>query len=495
MEKSLIRVGKNTIDINFKEILEIEEDYDSSINKFCLSKKRIYVGVIDLVALELSNAFSYDNDTIIKYFNISKKIYSYKKFLEENNKQVDYYKHNIESNSLFENYEPKNFYIDLLDLSNDLYEFYNELVDSEFSLVLSDDYKDELLFEENHIKAILSSSCLIRFLIPLFLSYASATKIKDIDTLLIDLIITFLNKFSMFYSLDINLPNKLFKLIASRVNPTIYSDKVIWSYLTNIGSTPPEYISASFRKILIDHLPKLTLDKNPIIYFHVVLKNLIKYQFQTNFPINYKPLTANNEISEETVFDKKHFSLNNCELNSSLSKLHINDCLANVKKISKKDITIEEISYYYDNLQITKAHTILMYIFYTEYISDQNIINNASSKDFYALLIHLLEVIKLEKLELLYSILLSNSNLDEPIKLRKNNEKNEDYLEFISKYKDTSNKIEKSSIGNIILADLTCFTKLLINPYENQNNDLDELIFDNKELEKEIIIFLTKFVK
>jgi len=497
----------NTININFKEFLNVQdENYNKEVENFKLSKKRIYIGedakTLESIANEVNNSFHYDLNTVEAYYNISKEILKTEKYLLDNNILIDFYKDSIvDSNTKY--YNAKLFFNDLLLLSEYLYDYYFDIVEKSFNLTLDNTYKDELLFEDYHLKIILATASLIKVIIPLVMKYEQCTKLPDFTTIILDMILIYLNKFSLYYGENINVANKIYRLISSRVEPTEFSDKGLWNYFTNAGITPIEYIAATYRKLLLDHIPKLNLQANPIIYLHVVLKNLLKYHFSFPFKISYRPIAKSREnVNTIDIFDNVHNQHSLSEYEHLMNKINVKDYIKVIREETNLELSDNEINHYFNSLIVNKNHLTMMYLFYNYYNPSVVSINYASSKDFYTLLIYLLEYLKLNNYKNLYKLLCANNSDIEDKKSKNNkrnvalNEENEIFVEISNKYIDCKNKLDKSNFYTQILSELINTKKISIKPY----NILDgveekEVVYNISELETEILTFINNFVK
>jgi len=498
----------NTIHINFIDYFNLE---NNKINKeleiFKISKKRIYLGktgeIIESIANEVNNCFHYDLNTLEAYFNISKEILKTEKYLSDNNVLIDFYKDSIvDSNTKY--YNARLFFNDLLLLSEYLYDYIYKLVEEESKIELDDNnYKDDLKFEEYHIKIILATSSLIRFVIPLILKYNQHTKLPDFTNIILDLILIYLNKFSLYYGDNINIANKLYRFVSCRVEPTEFSDKGMWLYFTNAGNTPIEYIAATYRKLLIDQIPKLRLDLNPMTFLHTVLKNSLGYYFAVDFKFAYRPIAKSREnVNTIDIFDNVHNQHSLSEYEHLMNKLNVKDYISIVKEELNLDLTDNEINHYFNNLIVNKTNLTIMYLFYNYYNPSVASINYANSKDFYTLLIYMLEYLKLNNYNNLYKLLCANTS-DIVDKKSKNNKKNitlntdnSIFIEISDKYLDCSDKLDKSNFYTQIISELTNNKKISIKPY----NILDgveekEVIYNIDELGNEILTFINNFVK
>jgi hypothetical protein len=105
------------------------------------------------------------------------------------------------------------------------------------------------------------------------------------------------------------LRNKLYKLTYSRVSKTSYSDKRFWKTAKNQAITKDTVTLDIYKKILINAIPKLSIegDRNIVSFFSSVINNQIDFLFQNKFKYKYTTLGDTSEkYSEEEDDDTEY---------------------------------------------------------------------------------------------------------------------------------------------------------------------------------------------
>jgi hypothetical protein len=94
------------------------------------------------------------------------------------------------------------------------------------------------------------------------------------------------------------LRNKLYKLTYSRVSKTSYSDKRFWMTAKNQGITKDTVTLDIYKKLLINAIPKLSIDgdRNIVSFLSSVINNQIDFLFQNKFKYKY---TSLGDVSEK----------------------------------------------------------------------------------------------------------------------------------------------------------------------------------------------------
>jgi hypothetical protein len=321
----------------------------TSINEFSLSKKRNFVNICDTIVEAMEINFEENENIAMSYAELSCKIKG-----DEYYEQIDF----IE--------DIKNKLID-----EDTKERINNYVESTYDIDLdkqtvnSKNVNEELEFTDNHAKIILKTSMAMKIIIPLVTDYINKYQIDKMDNLFFDI---FSDLFQKFSTEDVDILNKIFKFIHARITLTKYSDKIIWSYLKNL-SLDSDIITRQFhKKIIVNIIPKMENNRSIVSYLHAVLKNLIKYQFTVNFPINYKPLNLNQTNSEGlTDFDKIEVSM--VRSDESMNIIIKQAIKYEINKLVKENnirITKKEFEFYSKNIVINKLQTVLLFLLFSK---------------------------------------------------------------------------------------------------------------------------------
>lgn len=216
--------------------------------------------------------------------------------------------------------------------------------------VITDSKFEDIQFLPQHCKIILKASFLDKIVLPFFIKtfeYNSNYKF------IIPTITSIFTKFIKVYEAgkyDIIL--KLHNLIRIRVNSTLYSNKVIWSYLNNIA-IDETIVANNIRQMLIsDNIPKLDIDKKVISFLCTIINNQLEFQFTKKFNLSYRAIPVNNsDIDTENIFDILDQSVNvNNEYNILLSKFDVNYTINILFDSLYPDISIDEFKYYHENI-------------------------------------------------------------------------------------------------------------------------------------------------
>jgi len=358
-----VREKDFSIDFNAMFDLEGEKKYDL----FPISRKRVYISIIEKITDDLKFFFKAHADLPEKYLTVMMNIHEghYNDEPDEENPQGPL---NLEKfiEGLAE------AIIDDEGLQNHI----REKVNNEYDVdIETRQGEEELQFKNSYAKLVICISIMSRIVIPLICTYMEVNNIKK-ESPEQDITINVFNHIFKAFNVDengeeIDLSIKINKFITSSVENTLYSDKVMWEYLKNISVNDRIMIIDLFRKIVRDTIPKLDINKSIVSFLHVVIKQQIMYQFTQNIKITFKPIsqirTDNNE-SNVSPFQRVEMRLVNAnEMTYVIEKENIKNFIDR----RKMRFTPDELKYYMRNVQPNSLQIRLM----THYVNSQDRIN------------------------------------------------------------------------------------------------------------------------
>ena len=174
-------------------------------------------------------------------------------------------------------------------------------IDMDSQSAKSENKNEELQFLDSHAKSILCSTAMIRMVIPIIGTFAYYNSEKKINQdAIFNIVFT---RIIELFQVDALIINKLTKLVESRVKTSIYSNKVMWTYLENMGVTPESTITNIRRSLICEIIPKLEYDKSVISMFAAVIKRQLEFLFTENFKIQFKPIAINHNDTKEEPID------------------------------------------------------------------------------------------------------------------------------------------------------------------------------------------------
>jgi hypothetical protein len=291
------------------------------------------------------------------------------------------------------------------------YQAIDRLIDDEVVKIISDNIEEiyyeppslsddkiknvELQFKPEHTKAVIKASFAAKLIIPIIMDFCELrfSLVKAADPISENptnsfIFSSFLRVLRKFTPSHMNLENKLFKLAESRVVATNYSDKIIWSYLKNLGITPDVFIRILYRKTICDTLPKLAHNRGIVSYIHTTLKNQLMYLFTQNFPIQYRPINTIDIDSDEgsNPFERIEQAYQHDEGLKVINDANIESIIRKYIRELDYDICPEELSYYLNRIKINDLQKRILTLIYQREMGRQEALNSATKIQYIKLL-------------------------------------------------------------------------------------------------------------
>ncbi len=466
-----------------------------------LNSKIIELDIEDLEIDEQLKYFDLSAQRFINVFNLIKKTYTYifERSYEEIADIIEQF-YTIKIKYTFDEsvYDTITFAQEikkLLELPS-FKSIVNEYIEKYYIHKENNDKKinSQLILLKEHCEDLQKISFIMKFCIPLISDFYSIHKDKFKD-----LRILYLDIFKLIIGLNDQhkVSNKLYKLVESRVKSTSFSDRVIWSYLENIGKDPESETLNIYDTTIVLILYKLEVDKNPISYIHAALQNQIKFIFRGNISIEYNPI--NPRLDEEndgiTSMDKLKIEISREDegLKCIQEVNKINE-IKNFLKTFNISISKEELEYY-DEIKLNKMQVNLVLLYYSKYFGtyDNYELNR---KEFKVLLIALKKVLEKNKLNILAKYLMAFGDFKNKKLIMKKDfiEKlisTKIYNKIFNRYKFVSNKFLVNKDPILFFISTIYYNKWLsYDDYKNGIIEYKEPIERIEEIAYEVLSFI-----
>jgi hypothetical protein len=453
------------IEINFSKFFELEDD---SYDKFYLSKKRSFATeiMLDIISDCINKAFL-DNIAVVGYYlNVAYKI------------------QNTPEYSVSEMVEDTSYIIySCIDAADK--EIENIYVNQKINKRKVKNI--ELEFTDLHAKIILKISFIAKIIIPLITQYMKIFKLRKCEELFLDIFNTI---FDAMDSPDINIKNKIFKIVESRIKTTQYSDKIIWTLLSNMSDNAATVISEFNKRLIADLIPKLNHVQNPISFLHVALRNLLNFKFQSNFSLTYTPInlqrTANNTSDNNdkiTNFERLEFHNRRVdEAKTFITSAKLFNTIFDAVSHREYSITKDELKYYKSRIQINILQQNLLFLHIVKKVGRYRSLYNLRFGEYVALLIIFRKYLKKNGFYFLSEWIITTfpADLEKPKKVINTKTFNQSLIEsktFINlhdtKYSYIIKNILKRNLIQTIITTLFSNQSVYIQDYENHINDIE----------------------
>jgi hypothetical protein len=466
---------KNTVEVPFDSIFKKDIAF---LNKFHINKKRTYCNIMDIIIQSNNDILEYDtnNEFLMNYlsvkYKIDKKAYDDESFIKELYSTLI----TKEFISAVNDYVEKNYQFDLD--SKQLKKF-----------------NEGLQFTDNHSKILLKISVGMKFVIPLVLHYVyyNPSTQEDLGEYLL---MAFDPLFDIFAP-NVDIINKLYESVYSRVIVTRYSDRTFWYYCEVMGYSIEQLTNNLVKKLIVDIIPKYAFDKNIISLNHVFINNNIEYSFRYNFPINFKPLNlTESEGNGLTDFDK--LAINTARINESeiiMNKVNIKLTIKDI--IRKYDIQIskDELKYYVKDFTLNRLQKNMMFLFFSKYFGSAISLYNCNVKEYVTLLVMMKKILEKNNFTYLQQVLTGRIEVvNEKKSLNKKSLlkiiESEKYKVIIkNKFPDTIFNIMDSNIITKIVATILN-NKFTSYDFENTEEEGEEIKVNSDIISEEVLRFI-----
>lgn len=475
MAKALITVEDGRI-LRFNNKAKIYKSFneDGSID-FNLSKQRIFHKKIQDFADELTKFGNECEDYMDIVLQINQLIvageYQYDDYIE----LVELIIENFSSDDL------------------GLVEYISSEVERTYSIDIeqghnTDPNKNVLQFTNLYAKRIISAAIFARLTFPLICNfiYLTGSKKKEVPVFL-----EMMDRIFKVFNFDehgqpIDLTAKIQKFVQINVDNSLYSDKVIWNYLSNQNITNQTLAQEIARDIFINIIPKLELNRSIVSFFHVVIKKKMEYQFTSKFKLSYKPImriiTDDDSINPFVRIEQKLIK-SNSELDIILQKLDVKNYIDTHNKL-----TAEEEEYHLKNIVIHTAQTRILGFFLCKVIGFGIPILSLNKREYIQILFCAKEWFENNGFSYISCIILGI-----PIERVKNSRKfgrvkqlieiaeSKVYIDLTKKYTEVGSKVNQDIIiefiGSIINTDFDFYTMPDGTQYDVEPTNLKSVVF------------------
>lgn len=367
-EDALVQYNGKIMIVRFDKCLDVHED----LNRFFVIKD-IFVKKLSLITKYINYFIEFyddDDEFITAYYKI--------KFLIDNKKRVK---------KLGESGFTKAVY-DIL-LTPSMVEKIKRMVEDNYIISLSsgDDtrkYNKSLEFNDEHGKILLMISTAIKMMIPLMAHFANSRKIKKPD------FFKFFEGLFTLFSKDINIYNKLYLTIQTRVMRDYNGNKPIWFQKEMInGSDPSEFIDIMLKdRIIVDALFKYKFDESVHSFNISVISNQLKFFRQDKYDVTPKMIGYEKDMEGLSSIDKLVMNMNKIDESLIiLSEINIKNTIKKIKKRFNIQVDKEEIKFYMNNHKINKFLMQLVHAYYAKFFEGYNDLTMLTKMQYIELLI------------------------------------------------------------------------------------------------------------
>ena len=351
-EEAIVQFNGKIMVVRFDNVFNISDE----LNNFFIIKD-IYVKKLDLITKYINYFITFydtDNEFVTAYYKL--------KFLIDNKERVK---------KMGEKGFIKAIY-DLL-MTPSMIAKIKKMVDDNYTIKLSSDngkkYNKSLEFNDDHGKILLMISTSIKMMIPLITHFSNSRKIKKPDYF------KFFERLFDLFDKEINIYNKLYLTIQTRVLRNYNINKVTWQQKEILnGFDPSEFIDIILKdRIIVDALFKYKFDESVHSFNIAVINNQLKFFLQDKYEFIPKLIGYEKDMDGLSSIDK--LVMNMSKIDESLiilSEINIKNTINKIKTRFNISIDKDELNFYMKNHRINKFLMQLVHAYYAKFFEGYN---------------------------------------------------------------------------------------------------------------------------
>lgn len=227
-------------------------------------------------------------------------------------------------------------------------------------------FPESLKFENSHAKILMNISIAIKIILPIVTHYLVVAKYYDDQ---VNHIIPFYLPMFNIFGESIDIYNKLWITVVSKVNRSFSEDETIWDKHEVYGEEKYSYMMTLLHENLIrDSIFRYVFNQSPISFNSAVIEQQFMYMMKTNFLVNL--VNVDNSVSNTSNVEGLS-GIDKIELHSYkvdegnviLAELNVTENIKRLrKKIKYKDFD-EAVSYYKEHHRISDIHLQIINIY------------------------------------------------------------------------------------------------------------------------------------
>lgn len=343
----------------FKHKAKLSEEFLSRENYYLdMGARRTFHKMVDCFVESINFCFNSAPEICENYFTLC-----------ENVRSGEYGVENLEKERLSQ---------DILDYvcgSEKLIQAIHQYITDTYTIMIEGEHQDnQLQFKDSYARALHRSVIMFRLTVPIMNEYLKFHNLRKDDYLYMEMmgrVFTLFNYNDENPEEPLNLGNKIQKFVEIAVANTLYSDKVIWTYLLNQSITEKTVAIDIQRNLLCNILPKMENNKSVVSFFIVVIRNSLQFQFTTNFKHTYRPVSIMSSSSGDVnpfMRLEQHLTKTRSELELLMHSIDLEEFIDT--NFHALDYPEDLAEFYYHNAVIFSSQTKILNILANYFIGD-----------------------------------------------------------------------------------------------------------------------------
>lgn len=355
-------------------------------------------------------------------------------------------------------------------------------------------YPEQLKFDNEHAKILMNISMGIKILIPVVMHYLNVTGLFEEDSN--NITPFYLDLFDIF-SGDVDIYNKLWITVASKVNRSLSDDGAIWNKHEMFDREEHSYIHELLHtNIIRDAIFRYVFNSSLLSFNSAIVEYQLTFMMQTKFPVTLINVDNSGGNNAEGLSGLDKIELNSFKVDEGTIILNKMNAESNIKKLRKamkfKDFD-DAVVYYKEHHNISPIHVQIINIYSSKVgCRDLSILNRTQYIQMMTIIKRMLQA---RGLKYLPQILSANVKM-----LNRRNIRNKKFISSIetsSAYRNIMNEkysalveLGKESIITNMMSTVVGSSYEIVD-FDNQDKLGVELEIDTNELLAEFLTYLS----
>lgn len=353
-------------------------------------------------------------------------------------------------------------------------------------------YPEQLKFDNNHAKILMNISMGIKILIPVVMHYLNVTGLFDEDSN--NITPFYLDLFDIF-SGNVDIYNKLWIMVTSKVNRSSSDDEVIWNKHEMFDREEHSYIHELLHtNIIRDAIFRYVFDSSLLSFNSAIIEYQLSFMMQTKFPVTFIDVDNSGSNNAEGLSGLDKIELNSFKVDEGtiiLNKMNIENNIKKLRKAMKFKDFEDAVEYYKEHHKILPLHVQIGNIFASRVgCRDLSILNRTQ---YIQMMVIIKRMLQMKGFVYIPQILSANIKVNKRIirnkKFISSIETSDFYRNIMNNKYEALVELGKESIITNMMSTVVSSTYQIVD-YDNQDKLGTELEIDSNELLSEFLNYL-----
>ncbi len=354
-------------------------------------------------------------------------------------------------------------------------------------------YPEQLKFDNEHAKILMNISMGIKILIPVVMHYLNVTGLFDEDS---NNITTFYLDLFDIFSGDVDIYNKLWITVASKVNRSSSEDSTIWNKHEMFDREEHSYIHELLHtNIIRDAIFRYVFNSSLLSFNSAIIEYQLTFMMQTKFPVTLINVDTSGSNNAEGLSGLDKIELNSFKIDEGtiiLNRMNIENNIKKLRKAMKFKDFDDAVEYYKEHHKILPLHVQVGNIFVSKVgCRDLSILNKTQ---YIQMIVIIKRILQMKGFRYIPQILSANIKVNKRIirnkKFISSIETSDMYRNIMNEKYEALVELGKESIITNLMSTIVSSTYQIVD-FENPDKLGVELEIDSNELLSEFLNYLS----